>query len=1043
MKTKPILWPVALLGYLCLLMAQLNAQSTVLPLFEETVGTPGDEFSGWTYYDDDNQGYYQLGSTGGLASLTFLDISGNPIWTRTYDAVAYFRYMTKAPNGDLIMMGDKYYPGGFREIYVSRTQPNGQLVWTNAYTLTGRMIANEIIPSENDSYLIKAWNSPSGSTDDRLALFRIDGQGNIIWSLSQDSGDFQVNGIAPDGLGGCFYGGSIAVNGDPFLGRIDKNGNQVWLKNFPTRDGYTINTLKLSSSGDRILIGGQIFSQNGPVLFDAYAALADTLGNIIWAQRFPTTPVNGSNTAGPFTQVFEGADGKFYVVTRLKDGNIFLPAIARLDFSGNLEKYVAFPQPVESWLVRMTGTNPERIIISRNRNVPGLGADNYLAVMDSSLDFCYQQGSLPAPVSFSFPGSNWSVPLGSLPLNVTSYSQFGTTQFTSSQLCTSCFFEVPEDSLVCSQIDGCSSGNPKVCIPLVAKYSLPSGVIGMDYTLNYDPNFMQPTGQVTLGNVVTASSPAANYSINTLTNPGEVNVSVFYTGQAPPSAEFQGPGEVACVEFELLQGYQSGLTLPISVTDLLQSYAVGYDTACVTPGSFTLLDDSILNGQVLYWNDSNRPLRFSTTTPNLYNITHIQAGNGQCQPLGPLTATDTFGNFSITTPLNGEVLLNRDIAGDTTIPCPVSVMPTINSMDAYWTSLVTTQNNSWVPNAFQIIAMDVNMDGSVTASDITLMQDRIVGNICEYPQAWNQTSNSLGKDWRFVDAQELTNNPGYTVSGNYPGPDNMGYQRLNVPDPSFCLPVPTTSNSFCTTIDSMTYHAILLGDVNGTWTGQPPVATNLKVDGAESISILYEEIVPQENCKALVPIKINCDGSLVGFDFFLDLSESVRIEELKLPASSSIQMAWKQHESGTLSVTGYSTAGGENSSVVLTALIAIHPGTFDVSEATSSGWINGNSVPIIAGDVFDCAGMATNSGEITEAIEHLTIYPNPFTDEIIVDCRRLKDVPKEGLIMNLQGAVVKRFAITSGDVEHVKLDTLPDGVYFVKIGEWTKKVVKQ
>ena len=67
-------------------------------------------------------------------------------------------------------------------------------------------------------------------------------------------------------------------------------------------------------------------------------------------------------------------------------------------------------------------------------------------------------------------------------------------------------FELGDVTATCS--------NTTFCVPLRATTNMLGGVIGLDYTLNYDQSIMTPTGNVTLGPVVTTTELGAKVANN-------------------------------------------------------------------------------------------------------------------------------------------------------------------------------------------------------------------------------------------------------------------------------------------------------------------------------------------------------------------------------------------------------------------------------------------------------------------------------------------------------------------------------------------------
>ena len=91
-------------------------------------------------------------------------------------------------------------------------------------------------------------------------------------------------------------------------------------------------------------------------------------------------------------------------------------------------------------------------------------------------------------------------------------------------------------------------------------------------------------------------------------------------------------------------------------------------------------------------------------------------------------------------------------------------------------------------------------------------------------------------------------------------------------------------------------------------------------------------------------------------------------------------------------------------------------------------------------DRYDIDGLRTSSGaeDLKEEIE-LEIFPNPTSSNIYL---KFKSVRKADFqLLNLTGQPVLRGAINS-DFHSIEMTHLPEGVYFLKIGEKTKKVLK-
>ena len=84
----------------------------------------------------------------------------------------------------------------------------------------------------------------------------------------------------------------------------------------------------------------------------------------------------------------------------------------------------------------------------------------------------------------------------------------------------------------------------------------------------------------------------------------------------------------------------------------------------------------------------------------------------------------------------GEYLaIDRDIAGTT------DVQSVINSFDAFLGRKVLIEDPNFIPGIFQMIALDVNMDGVISAGDISQINQRTVLIQEEYKQSWNYNAD--------------------------------------------------------------------------------------------------------------------------------------------------------------------------------------------------------------------------------------------------------------------------------------------------------------
>ena len=286
---------------------------------------------------------------------------------------------------------------------------------------------------------------------------------------------------------------------------------------------------------------------------------------------------------------------------------------------------------------------------------------------------------------------------------------------------------------------------------------------------------------------------------------------ITLNGNAPAGTQFQGYGDLICVRFTRLSGLGANDSTEVSISSIVESYVSGPITASA-------------NSAYLY----SEPNTFYQGNVSVAGGTTLLNTNASSSAIAPQTLVFGSSNGTITNPIapselditgafihdlnNGlDVVIQRDI--DNT----ASVQMTMNGFDVFLAKEVL--NGTYVPTIYEILAMDVNLDGAVTAGDISQMNQRATLMIGEYQQAWN-TNGEPSKDWVFVDETRLSE-PAFVISATFPGDDGVGFSALRVPAIPFALPTAASdfnpNSAACQQWAAENYKAIMLGDVNASY----------------------------------------------------------------------------------------------------------------------------------------------------------------------------------------------------------------------------------
>jgi len=556
-----------------------------------------------------------------------------------------------------------------------------------------------------------------------------------------------------------------------------------------------------------------------------------------------------------------------------------------------------------------------------------------------------------------------------------------------------------------------------VCMPLATNgtYSV-AGVTGYNFTVQYDKLKVVPTGNVTVSSALIAAilggqlpEVMTDYTTSIDAAAGKINIAIYFNSNAPSTASFNGMGDVCCVEFTKVANLPSTSVSAFSFTEIIESYPTSTQTKQGSAGNFTTYMQDNFAGSLKFWSDLS-PIGY---TPGVNLITNILG----CGLNTPAVTPDALGNFAYSI-LNGTTIdIKRDILPAT------SVQPVINGQDAYLTSLISvkgTASISWTPSVYQMVAADVNRDGTVSAGDATQISLRAIAKIAEFSQVL-----SLGKDWSFVANTEVASNAAYLISTTFPENDLIGYSKYKVPVVAVCQAVPVTNAGTCPIISTENYMGILVGDVDGTY-ATAPASIGLKNATADTASIVIDlSKATFSNGNMSIPVSLISSEVVNSFDFQLVINDMVASVYSIESQNSNVNIGWNYIPADKLLlVTSYSmspmpTANTANMILTLNGVSSIS--RTDLTEALSL--VNGLAAHMV---IIDATTGITDS-QIENSVQ---VYPNPASDVLNVQV----SVDAKVQMSDLNGKqVVAEQNVNANQKQTIDVSALAPGVYMVKI----------
>lgn len=220
--------------------------------------------------------------------LLFTLVAGaqNSAFKRTYGGNGYTvgNSLAQTPDGGYICVGAStaYNLQGTNDVFIFKIDSTGAVQWTKNYGGPNIDIANHIIKTPDNRYLVCGYTNSKGNGGYDVYLIKINSLGDTLWTKTYGGSDWDFGNevyVAPSGsiyIAAQTYGfGNGTPNG--LLIKADVNGNELFKAPFGGTGEEGFNAIA-GGFNNTIALAGYTTSY-GAGNKDAYFILTDTLGN--------------------------------------------------------------------------------------------------------------------------------------------------------------------------------------------------------------------------------------------------------------------------------------------------------------------------------------------------------------------------------------------------------------------------------------------------------------------------------------------------------------------------------------------------------------------------------------------------------------------------------------------------------------------------------------------------------------------------------------------------------------------------------------------
>ena len=230
------------------------------------------------------------------------------LWTKTYGGEDYDVGMSvqQTTDGGYIIAGTtRSFGGGSMEVWLIKTNPNGDTVWTKTYGGTQYEEARSVQPTVDGGYVIAGRTQSYGWGDHDVWLLKTNANGDTTWAKRYggywDDYAFSVQQTTD---GGYIVAGATQPSGnvfDVYLVKTDADGDTMWTRiyGWPNHDyGYSV---RQTIDGGYVITGYATFADSRALLLRT-----DANGDTLWTKFYH------DKSSGHAVQ--QTADGGYIVV---------------------------------------------------------------------------------------------------------------------------------------------------------------------------------------------------------------------------------------------------------------------------------------------------------------------------------------------------------------------------------------------------------------------------------------------------------------------------------------------------------------------------------------------------------------------------------------------------------------------------------------------------------------------------------------------------------------------------------------------------------
>lgn len=261
-------------------------------VFSNAFGHENIHEEGLSIIQENDSSFIILGNTAEDLLLLKTDRHGNEIWTQYFGGskIDVMKHLIKSSDGGYFISGSsESYGLGGSDIWVIKASSSGLIEWNKNFGTSSNEYGGSLLETNDGSLLLIGNGDLNNSGDQDIWLIKTNSQGDSLWSKNYGgSGDETSNDIISVGDSSYIILGSTSSFGnggsDIFIIKIDENGNEEWNLNYGgTSDEFGRSIIHTSDDGFVILSSIESYGIGNNAV---NITRINSSGEIIWNKTF-------------------------------------------------------------------------------------------------------------------------------------------------------------------------------------------------------------------------------------------------------------------------------------------------------------------------------------------------------------------------------------------------------------------------------------------------------------------------------------------------------------------------------------------------------------------------------------------------------------------------------------------------------------------------------------------------------------------------------------------------------------------------------------